>query len=122
VVLAGVTGCLPFTVSGVPEICVIVAVPLYLGFLISRWWIDSPTRFALAALLPLFGVLIRLLASSLHDGSNWFARLFRAIGISGLSDPQLRQTLLTLLFPVLVTIVATMMFMLFQRRGDAKNG
>ena len=121
-VLAGITGCLPFTVSGAPEFCAIVALPLYLGFLISGWWTDSPTRFTLAVLLPLFGVLIRLLASSLHDGSNWFARLFRAIGVAGFSDPYLRQTMLTLLFPVLVTIVATVMFMIFKRRDDAKKG
>jgi len=121
VVLAGATGCLPFTVSGVPEFCAIVAVPFFLGFLITRWWSDTFTRLGLSVSLPLGGAAIRLASSSLHDSSNWFGRLFRAVGAVGIGDPYVRQTLLTLLFPVSVTIVATVMFMSFQRRAHAKD-
>ena|ERR1022692_583063 len=121
VILGGVTGCLPFTISDVPEFCAIVALPFCLGFLICRWWTDPITRLVLAVALPSFGSLVRLLSSSLHDGLNWFTRLFRAVGAVGISDPYLRQTLLTLLFPVAVTIMATVMFMIFQRRDHAKD-
>jgi len=117
VVLSGVTGCLPYSVSGAAEFCFIVALPFFLGLLISRWWTDSLTQLVLAAALPAFGSLVRLLSSSLYDGSNWFVRLFRAIGAVGVGDPYVRQMLLTLLFPVAVTIVATVMFTAFQRRG-----
>jgi hypothetical protein len=121
-VLGGVTGCLPFTVSGAPEFCTIVALPFCLGFVICRWWSDSLTRLGLALALPLFGSFVRLLSSSLHDGPNWFGSLVRALGVVGLRDPYLRRMLLTLLFPVLVAIVATVMFMVFQRRHHAKKG
>jgi hypothetical protein len=121
VVLGGLTGCLPFTVSGLPEFCAIVALPFCLGLLICRWWTDSLTRLALAIALPAFGSLVRLLSSSIHDGSNWFGRLIRAIGAVGFTEPYVRQILLTLLFPVLVTIVAAVMFICFQRRDHAKD-
>ena len=120
VVLAGVIGCLPFTVSGLPEFCAIVAVPFVLGFLINRWWRDTFTRLALSVALPLFGAAIRLASSSLHDSSNWFGRLFRAVSAVGIGDPYIRQLLLTLLFPVSVTIMATVIFMTFQRRAYSK--
>ncbi len=121
VVLAGATGCLPFTGSGLPEFCAIVAAPFVLGFLITRWWSDTFTRLALSVALPLFGAAFRLASSSLHDSSNWFGHLARAVGAVGIGDQYVRQTLLTLLFPVSVTIVATVMFMTFQRRAHAKD-
>ena len=94
--------------------------PFCLGFLICRWWSDSLSQLVLALALPLFGSMVRLLSSSLHDGSNWFGRFFRGLGTVGLGDPYLRQTLLVLLFPVSVTIVATVMFVVFQRRRHAE--
>jgi len=39
----------------------------------------------------------------------------------GFSDPYLRQTLLTLLLPMLVTIVAAVMFKILQKRDHAKD-
>ena len=121
-VLVGVgvaTGCLPYTVSGVLEFLVIAVVPGCLGFLIARWWAGAPRQIALAVALPLFGSLVRLLVTSINDGSNWFSRLFRAVDAVGLSDPYVRQGLLTLLFPVFVTILATVIFMFFQRGEHA---
>ena len=120
-ILAGASGCVPFTISGVLEICSIVALPFCLGFLISRWWTDSLTQFVLAVALPVFGSLVRLLSSSIHDGSNWFRHLFRVMRAVGFSDPYLRQTLLTLLLPILVTIVAAVMFKVLQKRDHAKD-
>ena len=66
--------------------------------------------------MPALGASVRLLSSSFHDSANWFARLFRATGAIGIGDPYVRQMWLTLLFPVLVCIVATVMFMSFKRR------
>ena len=119
--LAVLTGCLPFTFSGVLEFCAIVALPFCLGFLICRWWTGSLTRLALAIALSALGSSVRLFSSSLHDGANWFGRLFRAVGAVGISDPYVRQILLTLLFPVLVCTVATVMFMSFQRRAHVAD-
>jgi hypothetical protein len=119
--LAGATGCLPYTISGLPEFCAIAAVPFFLGFLITRLWSDSVAQLTLSVALPLFGAGVRLASSSLLDGSNWFARLFRAMGAVGVGDPYVRQWLLTLLFPVFVTVVVTVMFMIFQRGAHARD-
>ncbi len=121
VILAVLTGCLPFAISGLPEFCAIVALPFCLGLLISRWWSGFSIRLALAIVLPVLGASTRLLSSSLHDDMNWFGRLFRATGAIGLGDPYVRQIWLMLLFPALVCIVATVMFMSFQRRAHATN-
>lgn len=121
VVQACATGCLPYTVSGVAESCAIVVVPFVLGFLISRWWLDSSARLTLSVALPLFGAMVRLFSSSLHDGTNWFGALYRHFDTVGLGSPYLRQKLLTLLFPMFVTITAVVMFSIFQRRAYAKD-
>jgi hypothetical protein len=96
-----------------------VVLPVYLGFLIATWWDSAPKQIALAVAVPVLGSLLRLLVTSLHDGSDWFGRIFRAVGAVGFVDPYVRQILLTLFFPVLVTILASVMFSIFQRRGHA---
>jgi len=117
--LGAATGCLPYTVSGPTEFLTIGVVPICLGFLISRWWASTPTQIVLAVALPSFGALFRLFVTSLHDSSNWFSGLFRAVGAVGFSDPHVRQQVLTLLFPMFVTIVATVMYMLSRRKEHA---
>lgn len=121
VVLAGATGCLPITGSGLPEFCAIVVVPGLLGFLITRWWSEAYTRLGLSVVLPFLGSAMRLASSLLHDRTNWFGRLSLAIGAGGVGNPYVRQILLMLLFPVAVTIVATVMHMTFQRRTHSKD-
>jgi hypothetical protein len=119
--LGALSGCPPFTVSNTLEFCAILIVPFCLGFLISKWWSAMLTKISLALVLLLFGSLVRLLSSSIHDGSNWFALLVRSVGAVGIGDPYVRHVLLTLVFPVLVCGVATVMFMSFQRRGHAND-
>ena len=121
VILGGITGCLPLTVSGAPEFCAVVVLPICLGYLVNRCWTDSLVRLTVAILLPLIGSLVRLLSSSLHDGSNWFASLFRYIDAVGVSDPYSRHILLKLVFPVLVTVFTVAMLMISQSRGHAKD-
>jgi hypothetical protein len=121
VILGGVTGCLPLTVSGAPELCTTYLLPIFLGFLIIQWWFSSLARLAMAFGLPLCGLLVRLLLSSLHDRLNWFAHLYRGVIYAGFNDPYVRQPLLTLFFPVLVTVVTVVMFIVFQRKGYAKD-
>jgi hypothetical protein len=48
-------------------------------------------------------------------------RLFHAVGTSGVNDPYVRQTVLTLLYPVLISIVVTEILTIFQRRIRAKD-
>ena len=115
------TGVFPFTaVSNAVEFCAIVALPFYLGFLISRWWDARSIQLTLAFVLPLFGSVVRLATTSLHDGSNWFTRLFRVISFA-FTDPYVRQIFLVLVFPVFVTIVSAVMFMSFRKRDHAKD-
>jgi len=119
--LAVVSGVLPITVSGVPEFLAIVVLPFPLGFLICRWWDGTSKRLVLALAFPLFGSAIRLASSSIHDGTNWFAGTFRIVSLAGFIDPYFRQMLLTLLFPVAVTIVATVMWMILERPYHGKE-
>jgi hypothetical protein len=119
--LAVLTGSLPFGVSGLPEFCAIVTLPFVLGFLVCRWWTAALTRVVLAIALPAFGSFVRLLSSSLHDGANWFSRLFRVVGATGATDPYVRHILFTLAFPVVVCAVATTLAMSFQRKSVAKD-
>jgi hypothetical protein len=115
--LGAVTGCLPFTVSGLAEILTIVVVPVWLGFLISRWWASAPRQFVLAVVLPLFGALFRLFVTSMLGGSNWFSSLFRAISAVGFSNPYVWQQVLTLTFPVFLTVVTTVILKLLPEEG-----
>ena len=119
IALALVTGCLPFTVSGVPEFCAVVVLPFYLSFLIIRWWPGSFARISLALVLPLVGCLVRLFSSSLYDGSNWFIRFFGLIDVVGIADPFVWRILVNLFFPVFVTLLASIMFMIIQRSAHA---
>jgi hypothetical protein len=119
--IAALTGLLPIGVSGVPEFCAIVILPFYLGYVIIECWEQLPKRMALALALPLLGSVIRLTSSSLCDGSNWFAHIFAGLVSVGLSDPYSWQTLLMLLFPVSVTLGATVMFVIFQNGGHARD-
>ncbi len=116
-VLAVCTGIFPFAdVSNAVEFCAIVAVPFLLGFLISRWWDGLWNQLPLAIGLPLFGAVIRLASTSLHDGANWFGRVYRVMGVA-FTDPYARQIFITLLFPACVTTVVGITFIALQRRG-----
>lgn len=115
--LGAVTGCLPFTVSGLAEIVTIVVVPVWLGSLISRWWVSAPRQITLAVALPLFGALFRLFVTSMLGGSSGFSSLFGAIGAVGFSDPYVRQQVLTLTLPVFLTVVTTVILMLLPEEG-----
>lgn len=98
-----------------------VVVPFCLGVLVSKWWSGISTQIALAVLLPLFGSLLRLVISSLHDGSNRFVHLFRAVWAVGVGDTYVRQELLTLIFPVLFCAVTAVVFVYFQPKVHAHD-
>ena len=87
------------------EFVSIVLLPSFLGFLISRLWDRTLQQLALGLFFPILGAIVRLTTSSIHDGHNWFALLFRFYVSEGFLNPYFRQIIITLLFPVAVTLV-----------------
>ena len=63
-----------------------------------------------ALAIGLFGMAVRLLVSSIHSDKNWFASVGWLIVNVGLMDPMVFTIVLTLTFPVLAGIFATVLF------------
>jgi len=110
-IVAGIAGCFPFTISSAPEGCLRVILIIFLGFLISRWWTNPLAQLSLAFTLSLLSSLICILSNSLHDGLNWFVLLYHAVAAAGADDPYVRVQLGIVFCPVWATVLCAIVFM-----------
>ena len=112
-----VMGSVPITVSGILELFTVVVAPFVLGFLIAYWWSDPLRQLTLAFAAGLFAAALKLLLTSMHSGKNWFGYVGGLVANVGMTEPVVAMMVLAALFPMIVSIVATAMFIYLKKLG-----
>jgi chromate transport protein ChrA len=120
-IVAGIAGCFPFTISSVPACWVRVILTIFLGFLISRWWTKPLVQLSLAFAVSLLCSLVCVLFNSFYDGLNWFALLYLTATAGGVSDAFFRQQLVIVFCAVWATVLMTVVFTTLLRPNGANK-
>ena len=106
ILLSCAQGIVPLGRSGVLELVVVGLLPPIVVLFVANLRESFVERLILAIALSAGGSLVRLVASSLVEETNWLAVLGWGSINRGLMDPQFRHLCLLLVFPIGASVAA----------------